>query len=322
VEDRYHQADLIEQARSDVRRIGLLVDQQHEDHARRTRILSAILGILIVLLAVGIWYSYPVLREQKNNVAQMVGLKDVADGLGNRLNAVEGKFSAQFPALASQMDRLQAEMRSNMQSARTQAQDVANQVGQRVRDDVGKSLLTIQSRLSGLESNQKETSAHVAQLEEQITKLNSDLAGLRQESATTSQELKQLKEAQQSSSQEITGLNERVVTHQATLKSLADQSERKRIDFDITDRKAAEIAPDIFFTVLRADVGRQELDAVLRFGAIGRNLPIRGQGIRKPVMFSIPGDTRPVELVISEISKNKITGYMTMPSPIKSEEKK
>src|SRR5262245_45857111 len=92
VEDRYHQEDLLEQARSDVRRVRLLVDQQHEEHERRTRILSVLLGILIVLLAAGAWYSYPVLRTQKTNVAQMVGLKGLSDGLGNRLNAVEGKL--------------------------------------------------------------------------------------------------------------------------------------------------------------------------------------------------------------------------------------
>ncbi len=317
VEDKFHQDALIEQTRSDVRRMRLLVDQQHEEHQRRTKILSVILGILIVALAAAVWFSYPALRNQKLAVADMVGLKDVASGLGNRLNAVEGQLTASLPAITDQMDGLKEDMKTNMRTARTQAQSIANQVGQRVRDDVNRSLQAVQARLSGLESNQRESSVHVAQLEAQIARLNGEILSLRQESTASSEGLKQqLRESQQTSSREISGLNDRVATHQAALTSMNQRAERTRRDFEITNKKPTEIAPDIYLTIKSGDVGTQEMDAVLQFGAKGRNLPIRGQGIRKPVLFYMPEESRPLELVITEITKNKISGYLMMPTTL------
>src|SRR5262249_15649833 len=163
------------------------------------------------------------------------------------------------------------DMKTNMQTAKTQAQSAATQVGQRIRDDVNRSMQAIQSRVTGLESNQRDSSAHVAQLQDQISKLNTELTSLREQSSPASQELKQLKESQRVSSREVSGLNERLTANQAAVTTLRTRTERNKIDFSITGKKPAQIAPEIYLTVKRADVGKQEMDALLQLGAKGRN---------------------------------------------------
>src|SRR5215831_16257372 len=75
-EDGFHSDDLIEQTRSDVRRVRLMVDQQQEEQRRRTRTFTMILGTLTLLFLVTLWLLYPTLRNQKTAAAEMVGLKN------------------------------------------------------------------------------------------------------------------------------------------------------------------------------------------------------------------------------------------------------
>jgi outer membrane murein-binding lipoprotein Lpp len=83
--------------------------------------------------------------------------------------AVEAKLektSAGLPDLSARMDQLGASMKSTLQTARTQAQAAAAQMGQRIRADFTQSIQAIQSRMTGLESNQKEASGRVNELED------------------------------------------------------------------------------------------------------------------------------------------------------------
>jgi hypothetical protein len=166
-----------------------------------------------------------------------------------------------------------------------------------------------------LESNQKESSEHVNQLQEQIAGLQKELATMREESSAANARIKELNEAQQSSTRNLSGLNERFVSSQTALNTLANRVDRKRIDFDVANRDAKQIAPDIYLTLRRTDAGKQEVDATLKVGTDGGNLPIRGQGIRKPVLFYGSEESRPIEMVFTQVSKNRVSGYIMMPTP-------
>src|ERR1041385_7532551 len=102
VEGEFHSDDLIEQTRSDVRRMRLFVEQQEEEQERRTRIFSVILGALAVFFLVALWFAYPTIRDQKSAVVEMLGLKNVAKGLGDRMDLAEAnlaRVAASEPAL-------------------------------------------------------------------------------------------------------------------------------------------------------------------------------------------------------------------------------
>ena len=310
--------ELLDETRSYINRTWTRMDRQqeeHEAHLRRTKILSIILIVLIGLFATAAWFSYPAFNGQKKAVADMSGLQTVANKLGERVGSVEKKMTAGLPALTDRMSQLETSVKTNLDQARNQAQAAATQVGQRIRDDVNQSIRAIQSRLSGLESNQKESSERVNQLQDQVAGLQKELATMREEASASSARIKELTDAQQSSSRDLSGLNDRVAAGQTALNTLANRVDRKRVDFDVANRDAKQIAPDIFLTLRRTDAGRQEVDATLKIGADGGSLPIRAQGIRKPVLFYGSEEGRPIELVFTQIAKNRVSGYLIMPAP-------
>ena len=291
-----------------VEEIGVQRDE-YDWHEWRTKVLSGILVVLIVLLAVAVWLIYPTSRGQKKDAADILSLQTVTNSLGGRMGSAEtnmGKMAAVFPALAQRMNQLE----SNLKTARDQAQAAATQAGQRIRED----LKSIQSRVFSLESNQRESSERAIQLQQQVSDLQRQIATLREEASAATGKIKELDDAQLTSTRAFSGLNERVTTNQTALSTLVNHVDQKRIDFEVSSRQAKEVAPDIYLTLTHADTRKQEVDAMLKLGQDGGYVTIRGQGIRKSVLFHIPDERRPIELVFTQISKNGASGYLMMPA--------
>jgi chromosome segregation ATPase len=193
---------MIEEARSDVQRIRRQMERQadqQESHEKRTRILSVFLGLLILLFAGAVWFAYQPLANGKKTLADVYNLQGLSNNLTEHLNSLEGNFkkmSTDFPALSGRMDQLQASMKTNLQTARNQAQAMATQTGKRLREEMHQSIQAIESRLSGLESNQKESSERVTRLQEQVAGLQQDLARMRAEAATAARSNQELNDSQ------------------------------------------------------------------------------------------------------------------------------
>jgi chromosome segregation ATPase len=306
-------AELIDHARSDIRRTRLQLEQQleqQESYEKRIRILTISIAVLIMLFATAFWFAYLALMDHKKAVGEMLGMRSFAAALTPRMNSLESKLNKTMPQMANRIDLIESSMKSNLEAVRTQAQAAATQAGQRIRNDVNQSLQAIQSRLTGIESNQREAAERVAQLQNEVMDLKRQIASAKEESSATGERIKQLQEQQQASTNELSGLNQRMMSNQTAITDLSTRVERKRVDFDVIKNKPAEILSGVHLTLKRADPSRQEMDGTLQLGANSPDLSIRGQGIQKPILFHMPGDGTPIELVVTQVAKNRVVGYV------------
>src|ERR1700693_1904024 len=120
--------ELIEHTRSEIRRTQTQLDRQQDEQEsqdRRTKVLSIILGLLLVCFAGTAWWVYPTVRDQKKTLADMLSMQTVTNTLGERMNSVEGSINnvvSGLPALSNRVDQLQMSMKTNLQTVRSQAQ--------------------------------------------------------------------------------------------------------------------------------------------------------------------------------------------------------
>jgi uncharacterized coiled-coil protein SlyX len=169
-------------------------------------------------------------------------------------------------------------------------------------------------RVPELESKQRESNERLTQLQEQVAGLQREIAAMRVEASAVTDKSKGPNDTK-TSSRDSSGPNERAATNQTAPNTPANRADRKRIDFEVSNRQAKEIASDLYLTLSRADAGKQEVDATLKLGDDAGYVTIRGQGIRKPVLFRMPRESRPSELVFTQISTNGASGYLMMPVP-------
>ena len=143
------------------------------------------MGALIVTLVGILCAIYPTLRDEKKGLVQLFTLQNITNTITERTAAVEGslnKMKSDLPALSNRVDKVQANMKANLQAARNQ---------------MNRTLHVIESRVSGLESNQRESSERVNQLQEQISGLQREIAVLRQQASAAATEKRQEEQSQE-----------------------------------------------------------------------------------------------------------------------------
>jgi len=202
----------------------------------------------------------------------------------------------------------------NLQSARAQTQTAITQAGQKIRQDVNQSLQSMQSRVVSVESNQREAHDSVAKLQQEVAGLRRELASVQQEATAAGTRLKELQEGHQTTSTELSGIKQTVASNQNALGSISNNLNRQRVEFQIPKNKTQEIAPGILLTVKSINVGKQQIDGLLKIAAEDRSFSIHQQSIQKPLTFYMRGETRATELVVTQVVKQNVSGYVLVPS--------
>jgi hypothetical protein len=305
----------LEQARHDGIRTRRQLDEHIENtesHFRRVQILSVVVILIALSLIGGLWYGRAYLNESRATLTGVPELRKIADMTGDRLTAMEGTLSnwaADRTSLSDRMAKLEGSISSNAKSARTQAQAFASEMGGRIRNEVNQKLRTFDSRLGGVESVQRETQDHVSQLQTEITGLRQQLASAQQKNEA------QLSELQNAAKSETGRVNNQFSTQTNRLNALNDQVDRKRVAFDLPNNQTKEIAPGIYVTVKRTDVGHQQVDGWMQLATEGRIVWIRGLSAQNALTFVTRADSRPQALVFTRIGAKETTGYLLVPGP-------
>jgi predicted RNase H-like nuclease (RuvC/YqgF family) len=274
------------------------------------------LSVVVILIALsligGLWYGYSYLNESRATLAGVPELRKLAGMTGTRLTALEGtltNWSADRTALSDQMSRLESSVSSNAKSVRNQAQAFATEMGGRIREELNQKLRAFDSRIGGVESVQRETQDHVSQLQNEITNLRQQLASVQQKNE------EQLSELQNAAKSETSRVNNQFSTQTNRLNALNDQVDRKRVTFDLPNNQTKEIAPGVYVTVKRTDVGHQQVDGWMQLATEGRIVWIRGLSAQNALTFVTRADSRPQALVFTRIGAKETTGYLLVPGP-------
>jgi predicted nucleic acid-binding Zn-ribbon protein len=288
-------------------------DKRIEDYQRHVQILWGVV-ILLVVTVIGVsWYGYSSLNE-------MPGLQKIASASEARLSSVEGRindWANDRSSLTERMSKLESSVGSigsNLKAARNQAQLYANQMGQRIRQEVSESIQRLQSRVANVESVQRETGESVAELHTEIGKLHQEMAAMQQQNAEQVNELRQSTQDNVNRIDKQVGtVNNQVITHGNKITALSDQVGRERITFELASGKTAQIAPGIYVTVKHTDVAHQKVDGWMQLAGDGRILWMHGLGAQEAFTFVTRSDNRTHELVFTGVQQDRATGYALLP---------
>jgi len=113
---------------------------------------------------------------------------------------------------------------------------------------------------------------------------------------------------------ELTGAIAR--THDE-LMVLEKKGERKYFEFDIAKAKEFKREGPVGISLRKANTKREYADLMLQVE--DRNLSQKHVNLYQPAMFYLPDSGQPVEIVINDISKDRIHGYVSAPKYRKSE---
>lgn len=282
------------------------------------------IGAIVILLAVGFvglsWYTHRSVGNDNLAVAKIPVLQKSADAMGDRLSSIEGKMSSwtsDRKAFSETMARFQQTIGSSIESARDQVQAAANEVGQKLREEVNKSLQRLQNRVENVEATQRESHDQLAAAQNEIGSLRKEIDGLQKQNETRLTELQQAQNNAQSNANKLNskvgGIDDQVTAHTKSLNTLNEQIERDPAMFELSNNKTQQVAPGIYVTIKHTDVTHQKVDGWMQLADEGRIVPIRNLGTLQPFPFLTRSDDRSYELVFTGVKKNGATGYVLVP---------
>jgi chromosome segregation ATPase len=312
----------VELARSDIRRTKGDVQRfqdEHESHVRRTRALWAIVILLIAGSAGLWWYGSSLVKEHQGLVGKMPVLQSALDNVNTKVSSAGQQLNAWAEdqlGFSNRVAKIETAVSSNMKAIGSQTRTLTQQMqalSQQLRSELDQSLKSLQSRVSGVESIQREHAEEVTRLQKEIAGVRQELAAVREENTSQISRISQIEQAHQSTRNDLNSVDRRVSVNQTAINGLASQVDRQRITFTLPVGRTLQVADGIYLTVNHINVERQQVDGWVQIAHEGRIVWLHEAGAQKPIEFATKADSRAYQLVFTGIQRNDTAGYLLAP---------
>ncbi len=267
---------------------------QNEPHETQTpRWVGLAVGILgaisLVALGVGWTASSRSAANEQNLAAQLQAANKNSDVLGQRLAKAEDLNAQIQGELSVVSDKLKL---TQQDAARAKAQ------AKKIQEAAAQEIADMQNNVNG----ELATKASV----DDVNKVNGDVAGVRTDLESTKNKL------------ELTRgeYGTLIARNHDDVETLRRLGERDYYEFTIDKKGERQKVGDVMVE-LRGTNPKRNLYSVVLF-ADDKNYEKKNRSVNEPMYFFENGSRKPVEFVVNAVSKDKITGYLSVPKPAPS----
>jgi DNA replication initiation complex subunit (GINS family) len=297
---------------------------------KRRSAFTALLGLVMlstIAAAVLVWYGlpvlenrFPVVRKMADTVRQQLQPSDEKLGklTPERKNLVDQIAQAKDD-LAVRMNATRERLAATQQRAKESGDAIAAQV--QTRFDQG--IETLRARLVQLESGAKQNDTSETQVAALQEELNQVTAETYRRVSQLNEELERMRwQVNESGSQNeraVAALRESEQRNRAEVDALANKIAVERVDFEVTKNRSREVVPGISLGVTGTDVTYKRVNGWMKVKPDQRTIWLNGQGAQEPVIFYGNKDGLKRELVITNVTRDRVAGYLLLPKQARSE---
>ena len=265
--------------------------KEKEEKPRQSRVLLLLLalGLAVLLLSVDKRHEARE-RELNDQLAQLM------NQLGLQGEQLEGS-SQQIGLLVTDQETVQKRVgvtQNEIEQARSAAKEI--------REDQQKDVQALNRQLA-TKADSKQVDAKIREVDEQITGVQQEVQASRQELEKTGEELSALE-------LHVTEQGKLVATNADALEELRRRGERDYLSFDGGKYQKIDVG-GIVLQLRKANHKKHYADVRLFYD--DKQFDRKKVYTNTPLVFYVGKDTIQYELVINEVSKNHITGYISLP---------
>ena len=290
---------------NDSKETRTVVEDSHKSHTTGLVVLAVGLAVALAgdgyLLVRANRLNNDIAQTQSGTQAQISKLNDATTTLleqeKQRLQDLEQQMKQEVKgvsdsaSVAIRRARAEAHKQGEDLSGKLseQQQQVATQLSQ-LQDNTNSKLTAVTTDVDGVKANVETVKTNVAAAQTDIDKTSADLKRAMGDMGVMS------------------GL---IATNSKDLETLRALGERNYFEFDIDKKDAAKKVGDLMLTLKKTDPkrGRFMLDVL----ADDRHLEKKDKTINEPVQLYVSGNRQPYEIVINQVTKDHVTGYLATP---------
>ena len=267
-----------------------------------------LVGALVLLGASNI-YQYVQLDHVKTQTSGDV--KKMADTLNAQVEQMRIESSAEV----KQSRQKEAELQTRLADERRAAHDAVGQA----KLDAQRQVESLQSKVNAEREIQQKAIADVKQSADtantQVAAVTTDVGAVKTDLGNTKSQLDStianLKHAQG----DLDSHSSLIATNSTELKALRELGERNYAEFTITKGKQFTRVADIMVELKRADPKRHKFTIAIT--ADDATVDKKDRNINEPIQFYTKKARQPYEIVVNDVRKDTIVGYLATPKVTK-----
>jgi len=261
---------------------------------------------VVLLIALGgDWY----LANRSNQLNDQIALmrSDTQAQMTKLGDATNTLLEQRLSALNEDLKAAHDSASSALKQARSEAKKQAAQITERIEDqqkEVSDEMSQLKDATNSANSKITEVSSDVSNVKTDVTGVKSDVASTQSELDKTSTDLKRVV----GDMGVMSGL---IATNSKDLQALRDLGDRNYYEFTLSKGQLTKKVGDITLTLKKADPKRNRY--TMEVLADDKRLEKRDKTINEPVQLYVSGDRQPYEIVVNQMSKDEVTGYLATP---------
>src|SRR6202162_707959 len=183
-----------------------------------------------------------------------------------------------------------------------EAQRIAAQVRGMDAQEIAKLDAELRGELSAKANiSALETKVSGSDLEEVTAKSRSDVAAVHKEVYNAKKDMQAT----------VTDLNKRLERHQHEIELLRTAGQHTDYDFLLHVKGARITLADVTIELQDSNLKKNQFNITLLFGTI--RLVQKNRSLDEPIFFYRPNDTAPMELVVDQLAKHRVSGRLIVP---------
>jgi len=263
--------------------------------------IPILFGFVIALIAANV-YLFVQLRNVRTD---MVTMRDsLLDEMTKMREAHSLSAQTNRHTIDTLRDQLEAQRRQLSMATGEARAEAAKQVA-----DTERRLQAAQAEQARI-FNSKVTEVQ-KEADTKIDAVGTDVAGVKTDVASTKSELEKTVAELKRVNGELTGQGTLIATNGKELDALKSLGERNYFQFTIAREKAPQKVGDVLIELKKTDPKRNRY--TIEITADDKKTEKKDRTINEPLQFYTSKARQPYEVVVNEVQKNRIVGYLATP---------
>jgi hypothetical protein len=241
-------------------------------------------------------FGYFTLKKTNIQLTQLFGNQAALNTLGQRVDTAESKLldvTGRWEGLAQGVTMLESKVNRNVQQTRKYAEGLTEQLHQQVRAELAAGTSVLDARLRQVESEQTDQRSQLARVEGELRQ--------------------QITSAREETGRDLSGVHQQVDNNARNLDSLSLRLDRERVDFEVVRGRTTELVPGVSLQISGTNNQYQRFRGSLWLLQDRRTLWLRDESVHQPVRFYHKEGGQPYELVVTDVTKHSVIGYLLVP---------
>jgi chromosome segregation ATPase len=263
-----------------------------------------LIGVLVLLAVSSIFQFVQLERIRTDTKADMTKLTSDMNGVIERMRIDSNE---EVQRSRKSVDDLQSRLAEQRRAA-----DAA--VGQ-AKIDAQKRVETLQARVAQEQAAQQAAINTVKQTADtattQLATVSTDVGNVKTDVQSTKSQLEQTIANLKRATGELDSHASLIATNGKELQALRDLGERNYAEFTITKSKKATRVADVMVELKKADPKHNRFTIAIT--ADDKTVEKKDRNLNEPIQFYTAKARQPDEIVVNQVAKDKIVGYLASP---------